>query len=99
MLTEAEARAKLAAPRQIRGDTTMASKRCLTIGLLALLLLGGCTAPAQGQPAAVDQLLRATLARYPGFQPAAALLLANAAEHGRRAEAEAFLASLRAGGP
>ena len=54
---------------------------------------------AQGQPAAVDQLLRATLARYPGFQPAAALLLANAAEHGRRAEAEAFLASLRAGGP
>jgi branched-chain amino acid transport system substrate-binding protein len=30
----------------------MASKRCLTIGLLALLLLSGCTAPSQGQPAA-----------------------------------------------
>ena len=30
----------------------MASKRCLTIGFLAILLLSGCTAPAQGQPAA-----------------------------------------------
>lgn len=48
----------------------------------------------QGRSDAADELLRALLTRAPGFQPAASLLLANAAEHGRRAEAEAFLRGL-----
>ncbi|HEX7182005.1 MAG TPA: tetratricopeptide repeat protein [Thermoanaerobaculia bacterium] len=48
----------------------------------------------QGRFEEADQTLRGTIARYPGFQPAVALFLANAAEQGRRAEAEAFLRSL-----
>lgn len=51
----------------------------------------------QGRPESADRRLRAVLERNPGFAEAAQLLLANAAEHGRRAEAEAFLAGLRAG--
>lgn len=49
----------------------------------------------QGRPESADRRLRAVLQRNPGFTEAAQLLLANAAEHGRRAEAEAFLAGLR----
>lgn len=45
----------------------------------------------QGRFEEADRTLRNTVARYPGFQPAVALFLANAAEQGRRAEAEAFL--------
>jgi tetratricopeptide (TPR) repeat protein len=48
----------------------------------------------EGRPEAAEQRLRAVLQRAPGFQPAARLLLASAAERGRRAEAEAFLSSL-----
>jgi tetratricopeptide (TPR) repeat protein len=51
----------------------------------------------QGRPESADRRLRDALQRYPGFAEAAQLLLANAAEQGRRAEAEAFLAGLRAG--
>lgn len=48
----------------------------------------------QGRFAEADRTLRETIARYPGFQPAVALFLANASEQGRRAEAEAFLRTL-----
>ncbi len=51
----------------------------------------------QGRPESADRRLRAALQRNPGFAEAAQLLLANATELGRRAEAEAFLAGLRAG--
>ena len=51
----------------------------------------------QGRPESADRRLRAVLQRNPSFTEAAQLLLANAAEHGRRAEAEAFLAGLRNG--
>jgi len=48
----------------------------------------------QGKREAAGELLRSLLMSNPGFQPAAALLLANATEMGRREEAEAFLREL-----
>ncbi|HYG62614.1 MAG TPA: tetratricopeptide repeat protein [Thermoanaerobaculia bacterium] len=48
----------------------------------------------QGRPADADRELRALLQRDPRIEPAARLLLLNAAEQGRRAEAEAFLREL-----
>ena len=48
----------------------------------------------QGKREAAGELLRSLLRSNPGFQPAAALLLANATEMGRREEAEAFLRGL-----
>jgi tetratricopeptide (TPR) repeat protein len=45
----------------------------------------------QGKREAVDELLRSLLRQAPTFRPAAELFLANAAEMGQRAEAEAFL--------
>lgn len=50
----------------------------------------------RGQRDAVDETLRRLLRRQPGFADAARLLVANAAEQGRRAEAEEFLAGLPA---
>jgi tetratricopeptide (TPR) repeat protein len=50
----------------------------------------------RGDREAVDATLRRLLRRQPGFADAARLLVANAAERGRRAEAEAFLAGLPA---
>lgn len=48
----------------------------------------------QGKREAAGELLRSVLISNPGFQPAVALLLANATEMGRREEAEAFLRGL-----
>jgi tetratricopeptide (TPR) repeat protein len=48
----------------------------------------------QGKREAAGELLRSLLISNPGFQPAAALFLANATEMGRREEAEAFLRGL-----
>lgn len=50
----------------------------------------------QGKPEAVDWVLRRLLIYQPDFEPAADLLLQNAAQHGRRGEAEAFLRELAA---
>jgi cytochrome c-type biogenesis protein CcmH/NrfG len=83
------------------GDTAQAEK-----ALVSAERLAGPDAPQvslgramldrlQGRPESADRRLRAVLQRNPGFAEAAQLLLANAAEHGRRAEAEAFLAGLR----
>jgi len=47
-----------------------------------------------GEPEKADARLKDLLRRYPGFQQAAQLLLANASELGRREEAEAFLRAL-----
>jgi tetratricopeptide (TPR) repeat protein len=48
----------------------------------------------QGKREAAGELLQSLLISNPGFQPAAALFLANATEMGRREEAEAFLRGL-----
>lgn len=50
---------------------------------------------AQGRREELDAALRALLTRQPRFEPAARLLLANAAELGREAEAREFLGGLR----
>lgn len=50
---------------------------------------------AQGRREELDTALRALLTRQPRFEPAARLLLANAAELGLEAEAREFLAGLR----
>jgi tetratricopeptide (TPR) repeat protein len=47
-----------------------------------------------GEPEKADARLKDLLRRYPGFQQAAQLLLANASDLGRREEAESFLRSL-----
>lgn len=49
----------------------------------------------RGNPEGADRRLKEILRRHPGFQQAAQLLVANAAQHGRRAEAEEFLRTLR----
>jgi Flp pilus assembly protein TadD len=52
----------------------------------------------QGRSLAAEQRCREILLRHPGFAPAERLLLASAAGRGHREEAEAFLATVAAGG-
>jgi Flp pilus assembly protein TadD/4-amino-4-deoxy-L-arabinose transferase-like glycosyltransferase len=71
----------------------------LSPGAPAVGLGQALLARMRGDHEGADRLLRELLQRYPGFQPAAQLLMANAAEQGRQAEAESFLRSLPAAPP
>jgi DNA-binding SARP family transcriptional activator len=48
----------------------------------------------RGRPDAAEARLKGLLAEEPDFLPAAQLFLQNAAEQGRRAQAEAYLRTL-----
>jgi protein O-GlcNAc transferase len=60
-----------------------------------VVLQRAALARLQGRSADADRELRALLQRDPSIEPAARLLILNAAEQGRRAEAEAFLRGLQ----
>jgi tetratricopeptide (TPR) repeat protein len=63
-----------------------------------VMLAHALLARLERRPAEAEERLKAALRRYPGFREAAELLLRDAAAQGRRAEAEAFLATLPGAG-